>query len=151
MGKKIESPERLLEMWDEYKKYVDEHPDHIQKATGKGIETEIIKSPYLRQGFESFVYRKYTFCVHQYIDNWKGAYDKFLGVVTCMRKEWEADQIGGTMTGRYKAPNLVARLNGISDNQNVNQSIKEFDLKKTILNFMNEGDEETKDSTKETD
>jgi hypothetical protein len=26
-----------------------------------------------------------------------------------------------------------------------------FDLKKTILNFMNEGDEETKDSDKETD
>lgn len=35
-----------------------------------------------------------------------------------MRKEWEDDQIGGTMTGRYKAPNLTARLNGITDNQN---------------------------------
>ncbi len=32
-----------------------------------------------------------------------------------MRKEWEDDQIGGTMTGRYKAPNLTARLNGLVD------------------------------------
>jgi hypothetical protein len=48
----------------------------------------------------------------------KNKYVEFMGVVTCMRKELEDDQIGGTMTGRYKAPNLTARLNGITDNQN---------------------------------
>jgi hypothetical protein len=56
-----------------------------------------------------------VFQVHQYIDNYDNAYEDFLGVVSCMRKEWEDDQIGGTMTGRYKAPNLTARLNGLVD------------------------------------
>jgi hypothetical protein len=32
-----------------------------------------------------------------------------------MRNEWESDQIDGSLTGRYKSPNLVARLNGLKE------------------------------------
>lgn len=113
--KNIATPERLLEMWDEYKTEVDKDPEKIQRATNKGVQDEMVKKPYLRQGFEAFVFRKYGFNVHQYIDNWENNYEEYLGVVTCMRKEWEDDQITGTLTGRYKAPNLVARLNGLVD------------------------------------
>jgi hypothetical protein len=117
MGKNkyIETPERLLEMWDEYKAEVDANPDMIDKATNVGIQSEAVKKPYLRQGFEAFVYRKYGHHVCQYLDNQDGAYEDYLGVITCIRKEWEADQISGTLTGRYKAPNLTARINGFTD------------------------------------
>jgi hypothetical protein len=116
MGKKkyIETPERLLEMWDEYKNSVGF--DTIEQATSKGDVVSVsVKKPFLRQGFEAFVFRKYGFNVCQYLDNQDGAYDEYLGVITCMRREWENDQITGTMTGQYKAPNLVARLNGLVD------------------------------------
>jgi hypothetical protein len=118
MGKHkyIESPQKLLSMWDEYKKTVDQNPDKEQVATGKGeILTLTRPKPYLRRGFEAYVYRTYGFHVHQYIDNDDKNYTDYLGVVTCMRKEWESDQISGTLTGKYKSQNLVARLNGLVD------------------------------------
>jgi hypothetical protein len=116
MGKHkyIETPERLLEMWDEYKNSVGF--DVIEQATSKGDVVSLsVKKPFLRQGFEAFVFRKYGISVHSYLDNDKGLYDDYSRVVTCMRREWESDQITGTMTGQYKAPNLVARLNGLID------------------------------------
>lgn len=111
--KYISTPEELLSLWDEYKATVDSKPDVQEIATGKGVHRIEVKRPYLRKGFEAYVYRKLGFNVHQYIDNWHNAYESYLGVVTCMRNEWEEDQIEGSLTGRYKAPNLVARLNGL--------------------------------------
>jgi hypothetical protein len=122
--KYIETPEKLLAMWDEYKAYVDSNPDKIEKATNNGVQTESVKQPYLRQGFEAFVFRKYGFNVCQYLDNQDGAYEGYLGVITCMRREWEADQIGGTLTGRYKAPNLTARLTGLVDKKETDATVK---------------------------
>lgn len=120
--KNIKTPEELLSLWDEYKKSIDENPDIQQVATGKGAVTIKVRKPYLRKGFESFVFRKLGFNVHQYIDNWNNAYETFLGVVTCMRSEWEQDQIEGSLTGRYKAPNLVARLNNLVEKSDIQTS-----------------------------
>lgn len=113
--KYISSPEELLQLWDEYKDSIDENPDVQEIATGKGVHEIRVKRPYQRKGFEAFVFRKLGHHVHQYIDNYENRYDSYLGVVTCMRSEWEEDQIEGTLTGRYKAPNLVARLNGLTE------------------------------------
>lgn len=117
--KYIETPEKLLELWDEFKAHVDNTPDKIQKATNKGVQIEVVDRPYTRQGFEAYVFRKYGFNIHQYIDNWNDAYSAYLGVVTCIRREWEENQISGTMTGKYKAPNLTARLNGLTEKTDV--------------------------------
>lgn len=113
--RKINSPEEFLSLWDEYKEHVNSTPDKINKATNKGIQTEIIDRPYTRQGFEAYVYRVRGHHIHQYIDNYDNAYEEFLGVVTCARREWEENQISGTLTGKYKAPNLTARLNGLTE------------------------------------
>jgi hypothetical protein len=127
MAKKkyIETPERLLKMWDEYKLSVDESKDEIQKATNLGVQSEKVDKPYLRQGFEAFVYRKYGFLVKQYLDNQDGLYDEYMGVITCIRTEWEENQVSGTLTGKFKAPNLTARMNGYTDK-------KEMEIKGTL-------------------
>lgn len=122
-SKKIGSPDILLEWWNEYKKSVDEDLEHIEEVTAKGVMTRTVKKPYLRQGFEAWCFRHKGLIIHQYIDNYNNTYEEFLGVVTCMRKEWENDQIVGTLTGRYKAPNLVARLNGLTETVKTEQNI----------------------------
>lgn len=127
--KYLESPDELLKAWDEYKKNIDNNPDVQEQATGKGVQVIRIKKPYQRAGFESYFYRNYGFHVHQYIDNYKGAYDSYLGVVTCMRAEWEEDQIEGTLTGRYKAPNLVARMNNYVDKTENKHEVTEIKIK----------------------
>lgn len=135
MGKNkyIETPEKLLKMWDEYKESVGS--DTIEQATGKGDVVKLsVKKPLLRQGFEAFVFRKYGISVHSYLDNDKGLYDDYSRVVTCMRREWENDQISGTMTGQYKAPNLTARLNGLVDKQENNLKVEQPIFKGIDLN-----------------
>jgi hypothetical protein len=126
--KYIDTPDNLLKIWDEYKEYIDNNPDVQEIATGKGVMVIRVKKPYQKVGFESFVFRNYGFNVHQYIDNYKGAYDSYLGVVTCMRREWEEDQIEGTLTGRYKAPNLVARLNNIAERTENKHEVSEIKI-----------------------
>lgn len=106
-------------MWDEYKLDIDKNPDKIEKATNKGIQTESTKRPYLQSGFYAYVYRKEGHHIHQYFENTTGAYDEYLGIVTCIRNEWRSDHISGTMTGRYKAPNLTARINGLTEKQDI--------------------------------
>lgn len=114
-SRNIEKPEDFIKLWDAYKITIDENPDKEQVVSmGEVIELKRNK-PYTRQGFEVYVYRREGFHIHQYIDNYQNQYEDFLGVVTCVRREWENDQISGSLTGRYKAPNLVARLNGLVD------------------------------------
>ena len=110
--KYIKDPAELLAIWDEYKLMIDNRPDVQDVAAGKGVHQIQVRKPYQKKGFFVFFYRKKGFHVHQYFDNYKNAYDAYLDVVTCIRDEWEEDQIEGTLTGRYKSPNLVARLNG---------------------------------------
>ena len=113
--KYIQDPLDLLKAWNEYKAHIDANPDIQQVATGKGVVEIEVKRPYLRQGFLSFFYNKYGHHIKQYLDNEGGAYNAYLEVCTHIRGEWEQDQIEGSLTGRYKAPNLVARLNGLQD------------------------------------
>jgi hypothetical protein len=139
--KKLNSPSEFLALWDEYKKSIDDNPDQLQKATNKGVQTEEVQKPYLRQGFEAYVFRTRGFHVHQYIDNYNNAYEEYLGVVTCARKEWEENQISGTLTGKYKAPNLTARLNGLTEKQETThkgEAVK--DITVTIIPPKESGD-----------
>jgi len=129
----MNNPQELLDLWNEYKTFIDTHPDKEEVVTVKGdIVEKRTKKPYLRQGFIAFVFRKLGVIIKDYLDN---KYDEFSGVVTHIRSEWEEDQLSGTITGKYKAPNLVARLNGLTEktenkNENTNIEIKaEFGVK----------------------
>lgn len=113
----IENPDDLLILWEEYKKHVNETPDKEEVVTVKGevVERRMTR-PYLKQGFMSFCFANYRISIKDYLD---GSYKEFSGVVTHIRSEWEENQISGSITGKYKAANLVARLNGISDKQSI--------------------------------
>ena len=123
----MNNPKELLDLWNEYKEYINTHPDKEEVVTVKGdIVEKKVKKPYLRQGFISFVYRKLGVIIKDYLDN---KYEEYSEVVTHIRSEWEEDQISGTITGKYKAPNLVARLNGLTEktenkNENTNIEVK---------------------------
>jgi hypothetical protein len=126
--KYIKEPSDLLDAWNNYKTFVDSNPDIQDVATGKGILQISVKKPYTRQGFLSYFYTTYGHHVKQYLDNEGGAYESYLEVVTHIRTEWEADQIEGSLTGRYKSPNLVARLNGLADKQETKHEITKFEF-----------------------
>jgi len=117
--KYIKDPETLLRYWDEYKESVDTMPDFQQVATGKGVVTIAVKKPYLKCGFEAFVYKNYGVTVDHYLDNTDGSYEAYCDAVSYIRREWRTDQLEGAITGRYKAANLIAQLNNVVQQQEV--------------------------------
>ncbi len=108
----FETEKEILDLWNKYKAKVDSEPFLQEVATNKGIQVISCRKPYLRKGFEVYVYNVTGKHIHQYLDNDGGNYSEYLGVVTHVRNEWEDNQISGTLAGVFKAPNLVARLNG---------------------------------------
>ncbi len=124
----MNNPKELMDLWEQYKSSIDNNPDIIEQATAKGDIVGLkVRKPYTKQGFKSYVYKLKKFSIKDYLDN---KYDEFSDVVTCIRDEWEDDQISGTLTGRYKAPNLVARLNGL-----VEQTKSDVTANVNILNI----------------
>ena len=117
--KTFKDPQQLLDLWQDYKSHVDKNPDLEEVVSAGEVITKRNQKPYLRQGFESFIYDKLGKHIHQYLDNDGGNYGEYLGVVTHIRNEWQTNQISGTLTGKFKAPNLVARLNGLVDKKDV--------------------------------
>jgi hypothetical protein len=128
----IESPELLLELWNQYKDYIDSNPDLQQVATGKGVFEIQVKKPYLRQGFEAYCFNQGYGNIHQYFSNQRGDFPEFVPVITHIRTEWQTDQLEGSLTGRYKSPNLVARINGIKD------SVDDSGTKEVIIRVKHE-------------
>ena len=113
----IKNPEDMLSMWEAYRQEVDSNPDEQEVATGKGVMTIKVKRPYLRQGFEAFVYRNYGHHIGHYFDELEG-YEAYFAFASHIRAEITANQLDGGLTGRLKAPNLIARLNGLADLSN---------------------------------
>jgi hypothetical protein len=110
------SPDDLKSLWNKYKTWNNANPIIEQVVSNKGdIVEKKIPRPLLRQAFESWVFEKVGIGVGHYIELREG-YEQYLEVVTHIRNEWQNNQIGMTLAGVYKAPNLVARINGIKDN-----------------------------------
>jgi hypothetical protein len=118
----IETPDDLWKMWEEYKSYIDNNPDYEQVVSVKGdIVERKLKKPYLKQGFSAFCFRNYGISIQRYLN---GEYEEFVYVVTCIREEWQEDQLSGALTGRYKAPTLIGNLNNVVAKKEVTGDVK---------------------------
>jgi hypothetical protein len=117
--KNIEDPKDLQRMWEDYKEQIT--ADLIPTLSNKTGEVVYLptQKPATRWGFEAYVFKKYSFGIKQYIDNQDKAYNAFLGVVTYIKNDWTDDHVTGTMTGKYKAQTLTARVTGVTDNVDV--------------------------------
>lgn len=112
--KLIETPERLLEYWDEYVTWCKSNPIKVQDFVGKdGDEVYRLKErPLTQSRFESWMYKEKGITVGQYFDNKDKAYGDFVAICSHIRNERMADQIEGGMAGIYN-PSITQRLNGL--------------------------------------
>lgn len=123
--KYIETPEKLWELFTEYRDNVKSNPRKKVEYVGRNgdrVETPI-ERPLTLDGFYCFGYDKGV-TIHHYFDNPDGAYDTYRGIVTRIRNEVRSEQVDGAMVGVYNS-NLTARLNGISENTNTNVNIEQ--------------------------
>lgn len=109
--KLIETPEKLLGIFEEYKANIK--PREIQKATAGGVKTELHKPPLTMEGFEVYCFQNYS-DVHHYFDNTDGRYEDYRTICSHIKKVIRQDQIEGGMVGQYN-PSITQRLNGLKE------------------------------------
>lgn len=118
------SPEQLWEEFVAYTTWCDENPWYEHKAE-RNKEDDIIEysiphaTPYSLDGFQVWCDMSDEFL--RSLDSAKTA--DFSGVLSSIRKTVRTQQIDGAMTGFFNA-NIVARINSLQENMNVNGSIR---------------------------
>jgi hypothetical protein len=124
MGKHkyIETPEKLQELFEQYKGSLK--PREIQKATAAGVKSEFHKPPLTFEGFLNFC-EDTICCVHQYFENRDNRYLEYVNICTRIRRLIRQDQIEGGMVGQFN-PSITQRLNGLTEKTDVTTNGKEI-------------------------
>lgn len=124
--KYIETPEKLWELFESYKKEVKSKPILVQDYVGKdGMEVKREKErPLTIDGFECWCYdNEIINDLSNYFANTDGRYSDYTTICSRIRKAVRTDQIEGGMSGIYN-PSITQRLNGLTEKvqseQNVN-------------------------------
>lgn len=113
--KYIETPEKLLQMWEHYKTHVKSNPRYKHELNKFGEVTAIpLERPLTQEGFNVFCFNKYKVTVEQYFTNQDNAYNEYLGICNVIKEERRNDQIEGGMVGQYNA-SITQRLNGLTE------------------------------------
>ena len=118
-AKYIETPEKLYEIFQEYKNSLKAR--EVQKATPKGVVSEWHTPPLTMEGFEVFVYNWEGIeskGVEQYFSNRDGRYLAYVDICSRIKKEIRRDQIEGGMVGQFN-PSITQRLNGLTEKTDV--------------------------------
>ena len=122
--KYIETPERLLELFNQYKTHVKEHPRKKMDFKGKDadrVEYEL-EVPLTMEGFENYVFEKGIINdLGDYFSNKENNYSEYSTICSRIRKIIRQDQIEGGMVGIYN-PSITQRLNSLTDKRE--QTIK---------------------------
>jgi hypothetical protein len=121
MGKRkyIETPEKLLEYFEDYKKETKSNPIQVQDYVGKDAEMvyRTKERPLTIDGFEVWLFKKGIISdLSNYFANSDNRYSDYSTICSHIRKEVRSDQIEGGMAGIYN-PSITQRLNNLVERQ----------------------------------
>lgn len=126
----FESPNDILEAFEEYKKEVKNNPRKKHVFVGKdgNSEYEILERPLTMEGFYCFCFERNGH-IEQYFKNIDNAYSEFIPVCSRIKQEIRRDQIEGGMVGQYNA-SITQRLNGLREQ--VDQTVQQVEIFKGL-------------------
>jgi hypothetical protein len=120
MGKRkyIETPEKMWELFEAYRKDVKDNPRYVFDYVGKdGTEVrKPLERPLTMEGFKNYIWQYLGYTIEQYFTNQDEAYGDYLGICSRIKETIRQDQIEGGMVGQYN-PSITQRLNGLVDKQ----------------------------------
>ena len=127
MGKPkyIETPEKMWEHFEAYRKEVKSNPRKKHVFVGKdGVsDYELLERPLTLEGFECYCYENGIISdLSQYFANTEGRYTEYQTICSRIRKTVKDDQIQGGMVGQYN-PSITQRLNGLTDKSEVKTDV----------------------------
>lgn len=119
--KNIESPEKLDELFQQYKEWVKQNPYLVHDFVGKdAIEVHKTKQrPITWSGFEGYLAEnKIISQLTHYEQNTNGVYTAYLPIIARIKAEIHRDITDGSLTGVYNS-NIGARLLGLKEQTDV--------------------------------
>jgi hypothetical protein len=141
MGKHkyIETPEKMWEYFEQYRKEVKDNPIKVQDYVGKDGEMVYRdkERPLTIEGFQNYC-RRNVGCVHDYFANTNDAYSDYSSICRAIRDEIRQDQIEGGMVNIYN-PSITQRLNGLVD-KTQSENVQKVEIFKGIDLSVKEDD-----------
>lgn len=136
--KYIETPERLWEMFEEYKESLRQNPWHKIEYVGRDgerVETPVIM-PMTIEGFKTFCAKdtEEHATLQHYWNNSNNAYENYRTIVARIKEEIRSQQITGALTGFFN-PNLTARINAITEKTENEHKIESNQIQISIKDF----------------
>jgi len=113
--KLIETPEKLYDIFKEYKLSVKSKPrtNHVFVGKDGDSNRQELERPLTMEGFRVFCFQNYS-CIKHYFDNRDNAYEEYGTICSHIRDEIRQDQIEGGMVGQYNA-SITQRLNNLKE------------------------------------
>ena len=130
MAKKkyIETPEKMWELFESYRKEVKDNPRVIYDFVGRdGNEVaKRLERPLTMEGFSCFCHDK-DITVKHYFNNTDDSYDDYRTICSRIKEQIRRDQIEGGMVGQYNA-SITQRLNNLKEQTESKTTITEVPL-----------------------
>lgn len=126
----VKSAKHLSDLFAEYVEFAQQHPIELPQTIVKGNNrTEgrggKVERPLTLQGFMAFVGLGYTWT--DFKSHYKEKGEDFSAVITRIETSVRSQQIEGGLAGVYNS-NLTARLNGLTDKQDVTSQGKRVSI-----------------------
>lgn len=121
-NKYIETPEKMWELFTDYKKWVKENPILIQDYVGKDADEVMREKPRCLtiEGFENHVANLGVIQdLGDYFANTDNKYEEYSTICSRVKREIRQNQIEGGMAGIFN-PSITQRLNGLTDKKELN-------------------------------
>lgn len=116
--KMIDSPDKLLDLFNQYKKWRDKTPIMVHDFIGKEGRPDYREKqrPLTMEGFEDFVAEipNMPLSLDAYFANRDGRYEDYVSICSYIRRQIRNDQINGGMVGIYNT-SITQRLNNLVD------------------------------------
>jgi hypothetical protein len=117
--KYIETPEKMWQLFEAYKKDVKDNPrvKHVFVGKDGNSDFERLERPLTMEGFENWCFQNEIISdLGDYFSNKNEAYTDYSTICLRIRKAIRQDQIEGGMVGQYNA-SITQRLNNLVEKQ----------------------------------
>jgi hypothetical protein len=115
--KYIETPEKMWQLFEAYKKDVKDNPrvKHVFVGKDGNSDFERLERPLTMEGFENWCFQNEIISdLGDYFSNKNEAYTDYSTICLRIRKAIRQDQIEGGMVGQYNA-SITQRLNNLKE------------------------------------
>jgi hypothetical protein len=132
--KKIETPEKMWDLFEQYREWCKANPYRVHDFVGKdGKSVERLKErPLTNNGFDSWLAQNkiVSYNIDHYRLNLNGAYNEYIKVMKIIDNIIKDDQLCGAMCGVYQH-HVTARLLGLVDKTENKTEVNEIRIIKT--------------------